>query len=75
MSELKLCKDCKFEKRDSWSYIPFIGVLFRRFSKCSHPKFLETNLVTGKTKASHYCEVLRIFHCDCAENAKYFEPK
>lgn len=74
MSEVKLCKDCKFEKRHCLSYFPFIGPpSFREFSKCAHPNFTTKDLITGNIKITEFCSVLRIFRC--GKEAKYFEPK
>jgi len=73
MSDLKFCKNCKYVTPDPWSYIPFVGKSFDKFAKCSHPQFVEVNLVTGESTISRYCATARIF--DCGEKAKYFEPK
>lgn len=74
MSEFKLCKDCKFESRDSWSYIPFLGADFRRFSMCGHPNFVSVNVVTGAADKQYYCSIVRS-NDSCGKEAKYFEPK
>jgi hypothetical protein len=69
MTEMKLCKDCKFYKRDWFEH------LFARtdiFDKCLNPIF-EQNPVTGKTKG-RYCDSTRKFH-GCGMEGKYFEAK
>lgn len=73
MSESKFCKDCKFEKRDPWSYIPIAGNIFRKYSSCYHPTLVDTNLVTGEKTAKYYCSTSRMF--DCGKEATLFEPK
>jgi hypothetical protein len=75
MEDMKFCKDCKFEKRVPMSYIPLIGIPFKKYSKCGHPKFTETDLVTGQSAYHSYCSTIRMFNNDCGKQAKYFEPK
>lgn len=72
MDEIKLCKNCKHERRDPLSYVPLIGTKFRTFSKCGHPNFVELDTVTGEAIAKSYCTVVREYKC---EEAKFFEQK
>lgn len=70
MNEQKLCKDCKYYKKD---WIKHIFCDDGRFNKCNHPLF-SRNLVTGTTRRD-YCESLRGSYRVCGPGAKYFEPK
>lgn len=75
MSEIKLCKNCKHEKRDPLSYFPLIGHNFRTFSKCVHPKFTDVDAVTGKNQLMPYCYDVRLFSMYCGKEAKLFEER
>ena len=77
MSEIKLCKNCKHEKRDPLSYFPLIGHSFRTFSKCVHPKFTDVDAVTGQNtdQGISYCSTARLFSMYCGKEAKFFEEK
>ena len=65
----KLCKDCKFYKRD---WISHIFERTDRYDKCLNPIFNE-NVVTGKTNGT-YCDNTRKYH-GCGMEGKYFEAK
>jgi hypothetical protein len=75
MSEIKLCKNCKHEKREVLSYIPLIGRSFRTYSKCAHPEYSEVDLVTGGNQCMPYCSTMRSFSKYCGKEAKFFEEK
>ena len=47
MEEIKLCKNCKFMKRD-WS--DFFAGLGYSYAWCRHPKFKITDPIEGKEK-------------------------
>lgn len=64
MTELKLCKDCKFYEKHTLFFMEE-----NVWSRCKHPKF--TDPVDGKSGS--YCSILRFY--DCGQCAKYFEPK
>lgn len=75
MSEIKLCKNCKHEKRDPLSYFPLIGHNFRTYSKCAHPEYSEVDFVTGGKEGMSYCSTMRSFSKYCGKEAKFFEEK
>ena len=70
MNEQKLCKDCKYYKKDWMEHI-FCGD--DRFDKCCNPVF-SINLVTGKNRKV-YCDILRGKYGGCGPEARHFEPK
>jgi hypothetical protein len=69
MTEMKLCKDCKFYKKN-W----FMHLFERsdRYDKCLNPIFNQ-NPVTGKTNGL-YCDNTRKYH-GCGMEGKYWEAK
>jgi hypothetical protein len=71
MTDLKLCKDCKWYKKDWFEHLTGGG---DRFDLCYNP-VLSENLVTGKVKGGRYCTFMRMYGGGCKEEGKYFEPK
>lgn len=66
---MKLCKDCKWYKRDWGARITgFRDTL----DLCFHP-LLTGNVVTGKTDG-RYCDSMRKYH-ECGMEGKYWEAK
>jgi len=72
--EIKICKDCKFFKKDFYSET--------KFGHCSHfPNQPNDNyfLVDGFKDTSptsyHYCATARSSERMCGEEGKYFESK
>ena len=57
MTDIKLCKDCKWYKKDWGARLTGYG---DTFDLCLHPA-LTGNVVTGKTKGG-YCDAMRKFH-------------
>jgi len=73
MNEQKLCKDCKYYKKDWVSHLfPIFG--YRgEFDKCQRL----VNPVTGE-KTKDFCSIERRDYFPlptCGPEAKYFEPK
>lgn len=67
---IKLCKDCKWYKKD------WIARIFGNrdtYDTCHNPHFVTVNPVTGETKGS-FCDDMRKFH-GCGMDAKYFEAR
>jgi hypothetical protein len=62
---LKICKDCKFYKKNIINGIEFSSI-------CSNPKISKLDLITGEYYEK-YCDIQRRW--DCGKQAKYFEPK
>ena len=69
MTEIKLCKDCVWYKRDWSARITGFG---DTFDLCLHP-LVTGNVVTGKSNG-RYCNSIRKYH-ECGIIGKYFEPK
>ena len=69
MTKMKLCKDCKYYRKDWISHIIGSG---DTFDLCLHP-LVTGNVVTGKSNG-RYCDNVRKFH-GCGMDAKYFEAK
>ncbi len=72
--EIKICKDCKFFKKDLYTDT--------KFGHCSHFPVQETNnyfLVDGFKDTSptsyHYCATARSSERMCGQEGKYFESK
>lgn len=69
----KLCKDCKWHRRD-WVHYIVNGT--SDFDKCASPNTTD-DLVSGR--AQRFCESLRSFQCDldwsCGREGKYWEAK
>jgi hypothetical protein len=70
MTDLKLCKDCKYSGMSLFMRIMSIGE--EPFLKCHNPNLIEINLVDGG-KQTHFCSTMRIFGCN--KEGKYFEEK
>lgn len=69
---VKLCKDCKFFKKD-WAS-PFTG----RFAKCKRTDTVKDNLITGRgvvIEKRQYCSIEREYESLCGPAARYFEEK
>ena len=78
MSDVKLCKDCK------WCHVPLLDRILGfsyRFAKCVHPKNRDNpSKVTGEGRPLYsFCEVMReseVFpEKVCGPSARWFEPK
>ena len=66
---IRLCKDCKWYKKDWLQHLIGSGDTFDR---CVHP-IVCGNVVTGGSTGL-YCDTQRRFH-ECGMEGKYFEPK
>ena len=71
MTELRLCKDCKWYKK-SWVEHLIFGS--DADDKCFHP-VLSENLVTGKVKGGRFCDLMRKAYAGCGEEGKYWEAR
>lgn len=71
MTELKLCKDCKWYKK-SWVEHLIFGN--DADDKCFHP-VLSENLVTGKVKGGRVCSFMRLHGGGCTPEGKYWEAR
>ncbi len=69
MTEIKLCKDCKWYKRDWLYHLTGAG---DRYDKCFNPIVCE-NFVTGGS-TGRYCNTMRRFH-ECGMIGKLWEAK
>jgi hypothetical protein len=71
MTEVKLCKDCK------WSKAPVVGGY--EYAQCHAPQNVTIRLTDGAKKIGacgvKYCEAARILDSDCGKDAKWYEPK
>ena len=65
MSEIKLCKMCKWYK-GSW-YHPYV--------RCTHPNNVEINPINGKKMYYLSLYSLRTISGRCSKEAKWFEKK
>jgi hypothetical protein len=70
----KLCKDCKYYRRDWFSHLMGMG---HRHDTCSSPNTSQ-NPVTGNE--SRFCDMLRsnrweILDYYCGPDGRFFEPK
>jgi len=70
MTEMKLCKDCKWYKKD---WITHLIERTDKFDKCLSPA-LNQNLVTGKSYGK-FCNIQRDATYGCGREGKYFEAK
>jgi hypothetical protein len=72
--EMKLCKDCKYYKKDWGARILGLG---DNYDKCMRP--VETNLVTGKSYKPQYCDQQRRFSIGmswlCGPEGQHWEAK
>lgn len=71
MTELLLCKDCKWYKK-SWVEHLIFGN--DADDKCFHP-VLSENLVTGKVKGGRVCSFMRLYSGGCGVEGKYWEAR
>jgi hypothetical protein len=60
MSELRICKDCKYVVPDRFFFFPTYT-----YAKCAHPSARKNDPVTGKV-TMFYCSVEREFGCGLA---------
>ena len=70
MTELKLCKDCKWYKKNWIEHLSGSG---DQFDKCMNP-ILNGNLVTGKYKGV-FCDTARNYGIRCGKEGRYWEAK
>lgn len=77
MTDPKLCKDCKYCRRDWFFVITSFGTdNGYEFAKCTRP--VPSDLVSGTQKLNAYCNCERVSYQTidtCGEEAKYFEQK
>lgn len=66
---IKLCKDCKHYRKNWVEHLTGSG---DRFDTCHNPVLCE-NLVTGKVKGGHFCDVMRRPYGRCGVEGKYYE--
>jgi len=71
MTDLKLCKDCKWYKKDWFEHLTYGG---DRFDMCRNP-VVSGNLVTGKVKGGRFCDMMRLSYGRCGEEGKYWEAR
>ena len=70
MTEMKLCKDCKWYRKDWYARITGYGNIF---DMCFNPILNEADPVTGKTNGS-FCDSTRKFH-GCGMEGKLWEAR
>ena len=65
----KLCKDCKWYRKD-W----IESIIFRtnHYDRCACPN-TNTDLVTGHSQ--RLCDMLRALYCSCGPDGRFFEAK
>ena len=68
MTELRLCKDCKWYKKSWFEHLTGMG---DKLDMCHHP-ILNENLVTGKSNG-RFCDMMRF--CKCGPEGKYWEAR
>ena len=68
---IRLCCDCRFYKKDWFEHLTGGG---DRFDLCYNP-VLSENLVTGKVKGGHFCDIMRRPYGRCCEEGKYWEAR
>jgi len=66
MTDLKLCKDCKWYKKDWFEHLTGGG---DRFDLCFNP-VLSENLVTGKVKGGRFGDIMRRHYGRCSPEGK-----
>jgi hypothetical protein len=71
MTDIKLCKDCKWYKK-SW-FEHFIGI-GDGYDTCHNP-VVSGNFVTGKRQGGRFCENMRRPYGMCGEEGKYWEER
>jgi len=72
MTDLKLCKDCKWYKKNLLEHLLTFGG--DRFDTCHNP-VLSRNLVTGKSNGGHFCDIMRKTYGGCGKEGKYWEAR
>jgi hypothetical protein len=70
MTEMKLCKDCKWYRKDWYARIAGYGNIF---DMCFNPILNEADPVTGESKGL-FCDSTRKYH-GCGMEGKYFEAR
>jgi hypothetical protein len=74
-NDIKLCKDCKFVKRNLVDLFFFLDSY--RFAKCTHPSAImnpnSDYYVTGNAGDYYYCSTQRDY--ECGKQGKYFQSK
>ena len=68
--QIKLCKDCKWYKKDWVSHILGDG---DKLDMCLNP-LLNENLITGKSKG-RFCDMMRLPYGKCGKEGKYWEAR
>ena len=71
VNELKLCKDCKWYKKNWFEHLTGAG---DRFDTCHNP-VLSENLVTGQIQGGRFCDMMRKEWGKCGEEGKYWEAR
>ena len=67
---IRLCKDCKWYRKDWYARITGYG---DTFDMCFNPILTGGNPVTGKNKGG-FCDTMRKFH-ECGMEGKLWEAK
>ena len=71
MTNLKLCKDCKWYKK-SWVEHLIFG---SDADDTCHNPVLSENLVTGQIQGGRFCDMMRRPYGGCSEEGKYWEAR
>ena len=71
MTELRLCKDCKWYKKDWFEHLTGGG---DRFDTC-HSLVASGNLVTGKVKGGLFCDMMRLEWGKCGPDGRFWEAR
>jgi hypothetical protein len=71
MTDLKLCKDCKWYKKDWCAHITGYG---DALDTCHNP-VASGNLVTGNVKGGLFCDMMRMEWGKCGPYGKYWEAR
>lgn len=71
MTDLKLCKDCKWYKKNWFEHLTYGG---DRFDTCHNP-VASGNLVTGKVNGGFFCDMMRLEWGKCGPYGKYWEAR
>ena len=71
VTDLKLCKDCKWYKKDWFDHLTGAG---DGNDRCLNP-VLSQNLITGKRKGGCFCYNKRLPFGGCGEEGKYWEAR
>lgn len=66
MTEIKLCKDCKFYRKDWFGHL----FTYNSWDCCSHPKVTD-DLVNATNKV--YCKTARTYRC--GYEGKFWEER